>query len=224
MRRISTALLLALALALALAVQAQDREEVNLLALINAYRGGSAVCWDGSGWRSLAPPALQLSAALTRAARSHTQVMIAQNCFAHVCSGEPDLAGRVLSAGYPKAWRFLAENLVAGPQTAQEAWEAWRTSEGHNRNMLACQARAIGISRLFGAQTQFGWYWTTVFGDIVEVDSPPPALKSFDVNGNDRLDNEEFFALIDAWLGGQLDDATFLRAIDLWVGQRRISG
>lgn len=48
-------------------------------------------------------------------------------------------------------------------------------------------------------------------------------LRGFDANGNDRLDDPEFFAVIDAWIAGMLDDATFFLAIDLWVAQRPIS-
>ncbi len=48
-------------------------------------------------------------------------------------------------------------------------------------------------------------------------------LKRFDRNGNDLLDDPEFFAIIDAWVARELDDATFFLAIDLWVGRRPIS-
>lgn len=58
--------------------------------------------------------------------------------------------------------------------------------------------------------------------------SPPPtggpsSLKNFDANSNDRIDNEEFFAIIDAWIAGQLDNATFFKATDLWISQQPIS-
>lgn len=49
------------------------------------------------------------------------------------------------------------------------------------------------------------------------------ALKPFDLNDNDRIDDQEFFAIIDAWIAGSLDDTNFFRAIDLWVSQGRIS-
>ncbi len=56
---------------------------------------------------------------------------------------------------------------------------------------------------------------------------PPPAaslpLEGFDENNNDILDDNEFFAVIDAWIAEQIDDATFFRAIDLWISQGRIS-
>jgi PKD repeat protein len=46
---------------------------------------------------------------------------------------------------------------------------------------------------------------------------PPPArgssLKSFDTNNNNIIDDAEFFAIIDAWIAGQIDDATFFQAV-----------
>lgn len=48
-------------------------------------------------------------------------------------------------------------------------------------------------------------------------------LKRFDLNNNDLIDDPEFFAIIDAWVAGELDDATFFLAIDLWVIRRPIS-
>lgn len=58
--------------------------------------------------------------------------------------------------------------------------------------------------------------------------TPPPtggpsSLKSFDTNSNNLIDDSEFFAIIDAWIAGQLDDATFFKATDLWISQQPIS-
>ncbi len=47
-------------------------------------------------------------------------------------------------------------------------------------------------------------------------------LKRFDANGNNLIDDPEFFAIIDAWIAGQLDTPLFFQAIDLWVSQRPI--
>lgn len=63
---------------------------------------------------------------------------------------------------------------------------------------------------------------------FLPVEAPPGGgsahpLKRFDVNGNDLIDDPEFFAIIDAWIAGQLDDPTFFQAIDLWVSQRPLS-
>jgi len=50
-----------------------------------------------------------------------------------------------------------------------------------------------------------------------------PSLQRFDQNGNNLLDDPEFFAVIDAWIAGEIDDPTFFQAIDLWVAQLPIA-
>jgi plastocyanin len=63
---------------------------------------------------------------------------------------------------------------------------------------------------------------------IVQGASPPPgggssSLKDFDTNDNDVIDDPEFFAIIDAWIAGQIGDSLFFQAVDLWVSQSQIS-
>lgn len=48
-------------------------------------------------------------------------------------------------------------------------------------------------------------------------------LKSFDINNNNLIDDPEFFAIIDAWIAGQINDSIFFQAVDLWVSQSPIS-
>ena len=48
-------------------------------------------------------------------------------------------------------------------------------------------------------------------------------MQDFDTNNNNRIDDPEFFDIIDAWIAGQIDDSTFFQAIDLWVSQTPIS-
>jgi hypothetical protein len=55
---------------------------------------------------------------------------------------------------------------------------------------------------------------------------PPPGgttLQSFDTNNNNLIDDPEFFAIIDAWIAGQLSDTLFFQAVDLWVSQSPIT-
>jgi uncharacterized protein YkwD len=40
----------------------------------------------------------------------------------------------------------------------------WKTSPGHNRNMLSKNHRTIGIGKMAVANSKFGTYWTTDFG------------------------------------------------------------
>jgi hypothetical protein len=55
----------------------------------------------------------------------------------------------------------------------------------------------------------------------------PPAsagsLRDFDLKNNDLMDDPEFFAIIDAWILGQIDDPTFFKAMDLWISQESLA-
>lgn len=199
---------------------AQDDEEVTFFALINDYRSQASFCWNNAWFEwPKDHQTLSFSPALSQAAANHNQVMIDRNCFAHVCPGEAGVAERITEAGY-RGWTFLSENIAAGMATAQQAFDAWRNSDGHNKNMLACRARAIGIARAFGSDTSFGWYWTTDFGDVVEQMPPPvPPVQPprppdpveprpmddcfvLDQNQNNLVDDDEVLAVIDFWVRG----------------------
>jgi len=210
-----------LLLLLAWPSQAQNEESTNFLQLINDYRNLADFCWNNDWFEwPVGSQTLSVSTSLTQAAADHNDVMISQNCFAHVCPGEAGVAERVNDTGY-RGWRFLSENIAAGMSTAQQAFDAWRESDGHNKNMLACRARAIGITRTFGNNTDFGWYWTTDFGDIVESSPPPPPVEppsppdpveprptptgdcfTLDHNNNNLVDDDEVLGVIDLWVRG----------------------
>lgn len=138
------------------------------LALINQYRSQSGQCWDimsnvWVSWPAGATRDLTLSSELTDASIYHSQFMADHDCFAHQCPGEPDLRTRIEQAGYT-GWTSYGENIAAGRETPEEAFDAWRNSPGHNQNMLTCQFEEIGVGRVYAAGTQYGWYWTTDFG------------------------------------------------------------
>jgi hypothetical protein len=68
-------------------------------------------------------------------------------------------------------WR--GENLVAGTEGADYAFQMWRDSEGHRANMLGANYTVIGIARSYSVSSDFGWYWATEFGGEA-VGAPPP--------------------------------------------------
>lgn len=128
----------------------QDADEQTFLQLINAYRVQNSL------------PPLALSYELSKSAQWKSNDMGARNYFAH-----DDLTRtwdtRIRDCGYGyNAW--LGENIAAGQQTAQSAFDAWRNSPGHNANMLGVHYTAIGIGKAYVANSNFGWYWTTDFG------------------------------------------------------------
>ncbi|MGQ9478020.1 MAG: CAP domain-containing protein [Candidatus Bipolaricaulia bacterium] len=140
------------------------------LATINQYRSQSGQCWDlaaqaWTSWPASASRNLALSTPLNNAAIYHSQFMADHDCFAHVCPGEADLVTRIESFGYT-GWTSYGENIYKAPQgleTPEAAFEAWRNSPGHNRNMLTCQFEEIGVGRVYDADSGY-WYWTTDFG------------------------------------------------------------
>jgi hypothetical protein len=70
-------------------------------------------------------------------------------------------------------WR--GENLVAGTETAQYAFNLWKDSPGHNANMLGSHYTVIGIARAFSPTSDYGWYWATEFGGAGGSTPAPPA-------------------------------------------------
>lgn len=149
--------------------------ETAFLSLINQHRSQSTQCWNifeqtWVSWPASAVRDLALSAELSGASVYHSQFMADRDCFAHQCPGEADLVARIEQAGYT-GWWVVSENIAAGMETPEEAFEAWRSSPPHNRNMLNCDVREIGVGRVHDVQDQYPtpqtpyrWYWTTDFG------------------------------------------------------------
>lgn len=54
--------------------------------------------------------------------------------------------------------------------------------------------------------------------------APPAGLGAFDANGNGLIDDSEFFAAVDAWIGGSLPDGAFFALIDAWVARAPVRG
>ncbi|MEA2594468.1 MAG: hypothetical protein QOF01_937 [Thermomicrobiales bacterium] len=142
-----------------------DAQECAFLTIINDYRAQNGK----------AP--LTLLRTLGAAAKHHSVDMATRNYFSH--TAPPTTAGgasttfdqNIIDHGYN--WRTIpagvGENIAAGNSTAQGTFEQWRTSPGHNDNMLGVRSdfKAIGIGRAYNATSTYGWYWTTTFGTVV---------------------------------------------------------
>src|SRR3972149_7072068 len=138
---------------------ALDGEEQAFLTLINNYR-----TQNGLGTFSL-------NTELTNAADWMSNDMAVNNYFSHTDSLGRDPFQRMAAFGYSyNTWK--GENLAAGPDTAQGALDLWKNSPGHNANMLNANFKVIGIARVYGAGTTYGWYWTNDFGG--QGSAPPP--------------------------------------------------
>jgi len=138
-----------------------DSEELAFLALINQYRSE-----NGRGTLSVSPT-------LNRMAHWMAWDLGTKGYFSHTDSLGRMPYQRAQDCGYPTG---AGENLAAGQSwdTAQEAFEAWKNSPGHNQNMLASYYVAIGIARVYVPGSPLGWYWVTNFGTGAEGGSSNP--------------------------------------------------
>lgn len=179
-----------------------DDEEKAFLDVINQYRTSNG----------LSP--LVVSVNLNRSAAWMAQDLATKNYFAHL-----DSAGRLSQAriadcgGTPSS----GENLAAGTRinSAVSAFGLWRSSGGHNRNMLYASYTQIGIARYHNPNSRYKWYWVTTFGipddgtryySGVDLLSPTPNTKlpsttaTFEWNGSPGI--EEFRLDIGTTPGG----------------------
>ena len=129
-----------------------DEEEVAFLALINDHRAASG----------LRP--LSVSASLSSAAAYHSIDMAAKDYLAHTLIDGTTVVQNMANFGYEGGTH--GENIAAGTATAVEAMQTWQGSAEHNANMLNSAFGAIGIGRAYDPSSQYGWYWTTIFGDV----------------------------------------------------------
>ena len=127
-----------------------DAQEQEFLRLINQYRAQNG--------RS----ALTASVNLNRAASWMARDLAVNARFSHTDSLGRSASTRVANCdGRP----YNGENIAAGTikDTAAEAFEMWRTSSGHNANMLNGSYTQIGIARYYEAGAPYRWYWVTDF-------------------------------------------------------------
>jgi uncharacterized protein YkwD len=142
-----------------------DTFEREQLRLINDYRAD----------RGLAR--LRFDVKLTRAADWMGRDMGAKGYFSHTDSRGRDPFQRMASFKYPgDTWR--GENLAAGNSEAQSTFNQWLNSEAHRLNMVKPEYRAIGISRVADADSQYGYYWVTKFGSKVSMSMPSQAVQN----------------------------------------------
>jgi uncharacterized protein YkwD len=115
-------------------------------------------------------PRLRENAKLRRAARSHSNDMVARDYFDHDTRGGPDMADRILRTGYARGrgWS-LGENIAWGTgslATAAEIQRAWMESPGHKANILRREFREIGIGIATGAPVDGGEDGATYTADF----------------------------------------------------------
>jgi len=133
----------------------RDGEEWAMLSLINDYRAANG----------LGP--VQMTQTLSNAAEYHSADMASKDYFSHTLADGTSWSQNMTNFGYDYS-TYRAENIAAGYAAAAATFEQWRTSPGHNANMLSASLTAIGIGRAYGANSTYGTYWTTTFGGVVD--------------------------------------------------------
>jgi uncharacterized protein YkwD len=143
---------------------AVDAQEQQFLTLINQHRVANG--------RSR----LAISTAATRAASWFSWDMAVDNYLPgnHVDTNGRDIASRLTWCGVN--WSAFAENIYAGAETAQAAFDWWKNSAVHNTNMLSTAVNRIGIARRFSSNSAFGWHWTI---DLVTESASNPIIAGF---------------------------------------------
>lgn len=109
---------------------------------------------------------LVLNPRLNKSAQFHADFMAGNDCFEHLCPGEPELGERVRRAGYD--WQRVAENIAAGQEDPAEVVESWMNSPGHRRNILNPALKEIGVGYTLldqdGGKESWRHYWVQNFG------------------------------------------------------------
>lgn len=131
----------------------------DVLALVNQARAKPRRC--GSKSFPAAPP-LMLSTMLSRAALAHAQDMAAHDHFEHTGTNGSTPAQRATLAGYQ--WRNVAENIAAGPATAELVVDGWLNSPGHCANIMGAPYTEMGVAFAVNDRSRAGIYWAQEFG------------------------------------------------------------
>lgn len=135
------------------ALRGLDAEEASFVQLLNTYRAANG------------RPPVVATRLLNQVAYDHSLDMGTRRYFSHNSPEGTTPFQRMREAGYSGG---RAENIAAGNADAQRTFTQWRNSPGHNTNMLDPSSRAIGIGRAYVAGSPYRYYWTNVFGTVVD--------------------------------------------------------
>ena len=115
-------------------------------------------------------PALTPNAALTRAAREHSEDMATHDFTGHNSSNGVTFGNRIRAAGY--SYTMLGENVAWGEQSPERVVDMWFNekppNDAHRQNILNCAFRDIGVGYVYLAndpgKITAHYYWTEEFG------------------------------------------------------------
>jgi uncharacterized protein YkwD len=121
-----------------------ERAEHSVFCLLNKQRAKRGIPELGRR-RDLDKPSLE-----------HSQLMVREKCFAHVCPGEPDLGDR-LKDYLSKEGGSYGENIAYGTGsfgTPRSIVTSWMHSKGHRANILSRGFEHIGIGIVWGSPSE----------------------------------------------------------------------
>ncbi|HMN85804.1 MAG TPA: CAP domain-containing protein [Bauldia sp.] len=102
--------------------------------------------------------AVTVSGTLNGIAGAQARAMASAGKMGHSVGGA--FPARMSRGGYDAA--IAAENLAAGPQNLDQAFESWKKSPGHNANLLKPGVTEIGIAVAYTPNGRFRDYWALV--------------------------------------------------------------
>ena len=134
-------------------------EEQSMLDAVNAFRAQPRSC-GSSDYATAAP--LTWSCKLESAAVTHSTDMASNDFFSHTGFDGSTFATRVTAAGY--SWSTVGENIAAGYTSIGTVVQGWIDSPDHCANMMNSSFQNFGSAKVVNASSQYGVYWTQVFG------------------------------------------------------------
>jgi uncharacterized protein YkwD len=130
-----------------------------VLELVNIDRARGRRC-DGTAFPPAAP--LVRTAALEHAAALHARDLVALGKLSHRGSDGSRASDRIRSEDH--AWSLVAENLAAGPTSAEEVVAGWFGSASHCANLMNARFTDMGVAYDVSSAGAGEIYWVQVLG------------------------------------------------------------
>lgn len=126
--------------------------EQELLNMVNEIRASGCRC----GNKNMPPvDPLQLDTQLIKAAQIHADDMYSNRFFDHTGSDGSKVSDRADRVGFK--WNNIGENISQGYPTVTAAFNGWKKSSGHCKNMMSSSFQFMGAA-------QKGSYWVQTLG------------------------------------------------------------
>lgn len=132
--------------------------EAEVLRLVNEARSVARSC-GGTSYPAVAP--VRAEPRLTVASRDHARDMAENDYFSHTSADGRSPWDRARAAGYTSA---SGENIAAGYWSPQDVVRGWLESSGHCSNIMAANARDLGVGMARVSGSPYGIYWVQMFG------------------------------------------------------------